>query len=469
MPRLGRLGRRLVLGSVGGALLAVALVAAIDAVALRLEFDRYSRQQQDDRAAQVVASLADAYERDGGWSAALLAPAHQLAAAAGASLEVSDAAGRPVVAGGVGTPGGVGMGMGTEMMRRMYGATLVLGPERREPIVVGGRVVGTAAIRFPESDLPAEREVRDALGRAQWIAAAIAALAALAFGVAFARGIARPVAALAGATEALRRGERGARVRELPSDELGDLGRGFNAMAEALEREDELRRRVVADVAHELRTPLTSIQGHLEALRDGVLPADPPTLAALHDEAARLGRLVADLEALARAEAAGFALERRRIDLADVVRDVAAELGAGFRAKDVDLDLELQPARAVADEDRVAQIARNLVSNALKFTPSGGRVRVATRDQDGSALLEVSDTGVGIRPEDAARAFDRFWRGPEAAGVPGSGIGLTIARELAVAHGGDITVRSAPGRGSTFRVTLPAGAAEDPHPTRPPG
>ncbi|MEK7284977.1 MAG: hypothetical protein AAB114_03850, partial [Chloroflexota bacterium] len=127
MPRLGRLGRRLVLGSVGGALLAVALVAAIDAVALRIEFDRYSRQQQDDRAAQVVASLADAYERDGGWSAALLAPAHQLAAAAGASLEVSDAAGRPVAAGGVGMPGGVGMG--TEMMRRMHEATLALGPE----------------------------------------------------------------------------------------------------------------------------------------------------------------------------------------------------------------------------------------------------------------------------------------------------------------------------------------------------
>ena len=461
MTSLGRLGRRFVLGIVGAALLAVVLVGGISAIALRIEFDRYAKQQQDDRAAQIVASLAGAYERRGGWVASDLEPAEQLAATAGATLAVEDAAGRVVLAATPLADMPMGSSM-TDLMRAMHGGSpLALAPDRREPIRVGGRVVGTAVLAFPASDLPAERDVRAALARAQWVAAAIAALAALAFGLVVARRFTRPVAALASATEALRRGERGARVRELPADELGDLGRGFNEMAASLEREDELRRAVVADVAHELRTPLTSIQGHLEALRDGVLAPDPPTLTALHDEAARLGRLVADLEALARAEAAGFALQRRPLDLADVARDVAAELLDGFRAKGVRLDLELLPARALADEDRAAQIARNLVSNALKFTPAGGEVRVATGDRDGHALLEVSDTGVGMTPEEAARAFDRFWRAPGAGDVPGSGIGLTIARELAVAHGGDIGVESAPGRGSTFRVTLPSASSPD--------
>lgn len=453
MPRLGPLGRRLVLATFGTALLAVALVAVVGGIALRAEFDRYSRQQQDDRADQVVASLAATYERRGGWSAADLEPAMQLAETAGAALAVVDPEGRTVLATSPAqTPGGPM----AEVMGRMHGpGAISLGPERREPIVVGDVVVGTAVLAFPATDLPAERDVREALGRAQWTAAGIAALGALVLGYVVAQRVTRPVAALAGATEALRRGERGARVSDLPADELGDLGRSFNEMAAALEREDELRRRVVADVAHELRTPLTSIQAHLEALRDGILVPDAPTLATIHDEAARLGRLVADLEALARAEGAGFALERRPIDIAEVVRDVATELGGGFPEKGVRLHLELSPARALADEDRIAQIARNLISNALKFTAIGGRVRVATRVEDGRALFEVSDTGVGMTADEAAHSFDRFWRAPGSAAVPGTGIGLTIARELAVAHGGDVSVESAPGRGSTFRVLLP--------------
>ncbi|MDE3102304.1 MAG: HAMP domain-containing histidine kinase [Chloroflexota bacterium] len=451
------MGWRLVVVGVGAVLLAVALVAVIDSIALSYEFGRYSRQQQDDRTAQIVASLGAAYEGRGSWAAPDLVPAQQLAVTAGASLTVYDASGQVVLA--AMPPSAMPGWMGQMMRQGMPGTGLALGPERRVPVVVAGRTVGTAALAFPSADLPAERDVRAALARAQWTAALVAAVVALAFAVPLARRVARPVAALATATDALRRGERGARVRDLPADELGDLGRAFNEMATSLEREDALRRQVVADVAHELRTPLTSIQGHLEALRDGVLPADPPTLGMLHDEAARLGRLVADLETLARAEGAGFTLQRRPLDLADVARDVAAELGDAFHAKDVALDVDLRPARTVADEDRVAQIARNLLSNALKFTPSGGRVSVATRNGDGRALLEVRDTGIGMSADEAAHAFDRFWRAPGATDVPGSGIGLTIARELALAHGGDVSVTSETRKGSTFRVTLPASDA----------
>ncbi len=446
MPRLGRLGRRLALAAVAASFVAVAVVAAIDVVALRFEFERFSRSQQNERVMQIAASLADTYALRGSWSPVDIMGAQHLAAVSGASLVVYDAGGAEVVA---------TRDMGMPTMPGMHEAG-VLGPERRVPIVVVGRAVGMAVLRFPAGDLlPAEREVRDALVRAQLLGALAAALIALVFAVVVARRITRPLAALAAATGALRRGERGARVAAASDDEIGDLGRGFNAMADALEREDQLRRQLLGDVAHELRTPLTNIQGHLEALRDGVLPAEPATLASLHDEASRLGRLVADLESLARAEAAGFSLERAPCDLTAVARDVAAELDDRFRAKGISLALALEPAEVLGDADRLAQIARNLLSNALKYTPAGGHVRVATAREHHRAILEVTDDGPGIVGEDLAHVFDRFWRGANASGVSGSGIGLTVARELARAHGGDLVARSELGRGSTFTLTLP--------------
>lgn len=449
MPRLGRLGRRLALAAVAIALLAVAVVAVIDLVALRIEFERFSRSQQDERVAQVVASLADAYTLRGAWSAADLMGAEHIVAASGGSLGVYDASGAVVL-----DPDQMMATMPS--MSGMHDAAVTLGPERRVPIVVDGRTVGAAALRFPAGDLlPAERELRDALALAQLLAGLGAALIALAFAVIVARRITRPVAALSDATEALARGDRTARVDLRSDDEIGDLARSFNAMADALGREDQLRRRLLGDVAHELRTPLTTIQGHLEALRDGVLPAERATFGSLHDEASRLGRLVSDLESLARAEAAGFTLERTSCDLAAVGQDVAAEFRDGFERKGVSLDLALERAEVRGDADRLAQIARNLLSNALKYTPTGGHVRLRTGHEDGNAVLAVSDDGPGIAHDDVSRVFDRFWRGAQVGEVSGSGIGLTVARELARAHGGDITARSEVGRGSAFTLVLP--------------
>ena len=451
MPRFGRLGARLVFAAIASALLAVGLVATIDTLVLRQEFERYSRAQQDERTAQTVASLADAYAGRGGWVGADLAPAHQLAAAGGALLVVYDATGGDVLVDAVGS-------MPIEMMRRMHGDPAVgLGPERREPITVAGRDVGVAGLRFPATDLlPAERDMRDALARAQWLAALVAVLVTVPLAVFFARRIVRPVAALALATTALGRGERGARAAVVTDDEIGDLARGFNAMAEDLERGADLRRKLLADVAHELRTPLTTVQGHLEALRDGVLPPDRGTFRVLHDEAAQLGRLVSDLELLARVEAAGLSVERAPTDLADAGREAAAELGAAFRSKGVALELALEAGPVVGDASRLSQIARNLLSNALKFTPGDGHVRVSTGRAPGQAYLEVRDDGPGIEPPDLPYVFERFWRGRNVADVSGSGIGLTVARELARAHGGEISVTSEPGRGAVFRLVLPS-------------
>ncbi len=341
-------------------------------------------------------------------------------------------------------------------MPAMQGTASALGPERREPVVVGGQVVGSAALRFPAGHLvPAERELRDALGLARALGGLAASVIALGFAVVVARRIMRPIAALAAATEALRRGERSARVDDRPDDEIGDLARGFKATADAMEREDALRRQLLGDVAHELRTPLSTIQGHLEALRDGVLPAEPATFASLHDEASRLGRLVADLESLAHAEGAGFSLEHAPRDLAALARDVGAEIGRRFTEK-ASRSTSRSGAPASSVTRTVSRRSRaTLLSNALKYTPAGGHVRVRTAREEGCAILAVADDGPGIAGDDLPRVFDRFWRGARAVGVSGSGIGLTVARELTRAHGGDITVRGDLGRGSTFTLRLP--------------
>jgi two-component system sensor histidine kinase BaeS len=190
-------------------------------------------------------------------------------------------------------------------------------------------------------------------------------------------------------------------------------------------------------------------------MQDGVVSPDAAALASLHEETLRLSRLVADLGTLASAEAAGFALERTSVRLDALVAESAREFAGPYESQDVRLDLETEPVEAVADAMRVHQILANLLSNALKFTPSGGTVAVALTVEEGTVVLRVADTGPGIPADELPHIFDRFFRGRDAR-ARGSGIGLTVARELARAHGGEVDVSSEPGRGTTFIVQLPA-------------
>jgi signal transduction histidine kinase len=232
------------------------------------------------------------------------------------------------------------------------------------------------------------------------------------------------------------------------------MARAFNQMADTIEEEDRLRRTFAADVAHELRTPLAILRSQIEAMQDGVSSADGAALASLHEETLRLSRLVADLGTLASAEAAGFALERRPVQLDALVTESAREFAGPYEAQDVRLDIETEPVEAFVDPIRVHQILANLLSNALKFTLPGGSVAVALLLDQGEIVLRVADTGPGIPADELPHIFDRFFRG-RVARARGSGIGLTVARELARAHGGEIDVTSEPGRGTTFIVRLP--------------
>jgi histidine kinase len=212
----------------------------------------------------------------------------------------------------------------------------------------------------------------------------------------------------------------------------------------------------VADLSHELRGPLATLGGYLEAIQDGIVPCTPELLAELGDECRRLDRLTADLALLSRLDEGSVPLRRTGVDLADAAARVVARLQPQFDASGVGVRLERAgPVPVLADPDRLDQILVNVVGNALKFTPSGGTVRVTVRARAGTAEAVVADTGRGIAADELPRVFDRFYRGT-ATQEDGTGIGLTIARGLARALGGDLVAASSgPGCGATFVVTLP--------------
>jgi two-component system sensor histidine kinase BaeS len=232
-------------------------------------------------------------------------------------------------------------------------------------------------------------------------------------------------------------------------------------MAGSLEREDQLRRALVADVAHELRTPIAVLQAETEALVDQVTEPSPAALSSLHDETVRLGRMVEDLQTLASAEAAGLHLERRLLDVGRVAGQAADSLAPRYRAAGIRLEQAVPPTLVVGDPDRLYQVVSNLLANAAKFTPAGGQVRLRVASDGADAVIEVDDTGPGIPEGEQAQVWDRFFRGEAGRAVAGSGIGLAVVKELVEAHGGTVAVRSSPDGGARFVVRLPRATPPD--------
>ena len=302
-PRaVGSLTARLALAFVAVALTAIGLLAALTLWSARSSVEDLVQTQRAQAADEITAALGEAHQRAGGWTGADLRPAAALAAAAGARIQVRDAAGDlvddPVLA-------------MQQRMGQMHGmgdvhGTGGPGPVVTAPVLVAGQPVGTVELRFPAQAPPAALGVRDALFRTVAVGAVLGVGVALGVAIPIARRITRPVEGLTIAARRLGRGDRDARVGSAGGfAELGELGATFDRMAAALQREDELRRALVSDVAHELRTPVTILQASCEELADGLAEPTPERLASLHQEVLRLGRVVEDLEVLAAAEAAG--------------------------------------------------------------------------------------------------------------------------------------------------------------------
>jgi len=297
------------------------------------------------------------------------------------------------------------------------------------------------------------------VNRALLLAAMAAGLVAAVLAIGLSHHILGPIEALTAAARRMEKGDLSQRVEVKSGDEIGELSRAFNAMAESLARLEELRRNMVTDVAHELRTPLSNIRGYLEALRDGMVKPSRELLDSLYEEVMLLNRLVDDLQELALAEARQLRLERRPVALASIVDNAVEAARPRATAKGIKLQVHLPEDLPLVDVDpqRIGQALGNLLSNALTHTPSGGEVVIAAQARGTEVEVSVSDTGEGIPPEHLPYIFERFYRVDKSRSraTGGTGLGLAITKQLVEAHGGRIEVESEVGRGTRFTFTLP--------------
>ena len=437
--RLGPLGARFAAAFVGVALFAIAVFAVAMLIADQNNVGRLAATDRQHTAAAIAMLAANSYESAAGWSGADLRPVAAFARPADVSVHIENQDGTTLLT------------VGPPIPADKESETVT------QNISVGGRSVGTVSVGFPTGGVtPSDRRLRTDLASAVGWSAGLAVLGALIVGVLVARGVVRPIRRLSGAVRSLRLGDSTPRVGpQAGPGELGELGRAFDAMAASLEREDHLRRALVADVAHELRTPVAIMQAETEALADGISSPTTQTLTSLHEEAVRLGRMVEDLQTLASANAAGLELHPCPLDLGRVAADAADSLTSRFRAANIEVEQELPPTAVLGDANRLHQVAANLLSNAAKFTPAGGKVTIRVFTDITDAVLEVSDTGPGIPEDERDLVWDRFYRGPSGRFADGSGIGLAVVKELVDAHGGTVSVEAADGGGARFVVRLP--------------
>jgi len=362
----------------------------------------------------------------------------------------------------------------------------VIGLDDGTPITISGQDVGKLYLlvasgfrmgRGPmggqgDSDMPmidtAEQDFLDRINNSLWIAGLIAAAVALILGLLLTRQITRPIRALQRGASQIAKGDLRYRVKAKSNDELGELAQSFNSMADTLDKSEQSRRRLIADITHELRTPLTIIEGTVDGILDSVFEADQEHLGSVKEQTTLLTRLIGDLRDLSLAESGQLKLEIALTNMVELVRRKMSQAEVKAKEKGIQLNLNVpqEVPEVKVDPARIEQVIANLLNNAIRHTPAGGTITVSMetvtserthRVEQPSLIISVADTGEGIAPEHLPHIFERFYRvGDSRARVEGgTGLGLAIVRQMVMAHDGQIWVSSEVGKGSTFYIALP--------------
>jgi two-component system sensor histidine kinase BaeS len=441
-------------------LCSVAVIALSGTIILRelmlKDFRAYLEGETEDKVYWIIADLEGAYERSGGWNADAMAQNLNWAFTLGFEIRLLDHDGKLVID----TEKAI-----EKTSPRVKRRLLALSEFRKSedtgeffiyPLFLSGQQIGTLEAR----ELKPLREDIFLSRSNRFLILAILVIGGLTIilSIIFSRRLTRPIKELAFAASAISKGDFKGRVSTQRRDEVGELSEAFNRMAQALEAQESLRRKLIADVAHELRTPLGVMRGELEGMMDGLIPNDTARLQSLHDETGRLKRMVDGIEELNQAEASVLSLNTQQFRIKLFLENITERYKSIFQEKGVDLELQCYDDGEInADPERLSQIIVNLLGNALRATNPGGRVSLMAVPQNGELRISVEDTGSGIAETDMPFIFERFYRGRGG----GLGVGLTIVKELAEAHGGRVDVTSAVGRGSAFTLHLPKGGVHN--------
>ncbi|MGO8961736.1 MAG: sensor histidine kinase [Streptosporangiaceae bacterium] len=437
---IGELGRRLILAFVGVALVATAAEVLSATITAGADIQQFVGAQESEQATAAARAAGTAYLGHGHWDTARL---------------------RQII-------GVIGGTAATAAVRNLTGAVIQSSPlyarfparpDASAPVDARGRRVGSISLRFDHVGLGAAAARLEAeRWKARLYATVIGVAVALLVSVAITRRITAPLERMLTAMYERAAGNRSARIKDVRGvGVLHELLEGFNRATDALDQRDRAQRNLVANVAHELRTPVAILQAGHEAMLDGVTPATPENLGSLHDEVLRLSRLMDDLQRLAAAEAAALQLRLAPYDLASVAGETVASLSERFRLAGLELEPQLAEVPVSCDRDRMREIVMNLLTNAMKYTPAGGRVVIATGPEGRhGARLVVRDSGIGIPADELPRVTERFFRGKRSQELAaGTGFGLTIVGELVRAHNGALDITSEPGIGTRVTVTFP--------------
>ena len=448
----GTYARRLAAAFAAVAALTAALAAALISATWSYQFNQYLRGDLQ-RVADGVAQISqEAFPRYGGWTLQTLSAIPRVGSVRPVAVQILNESGDLVY-------DGTREGM---LIEDDIGFVIEpQGPVITAPVVVNGVQVGTVRVwAYGAGAVLTERDVQfressvRALGAAAIVAIALASMA----GLGYANRLVAPIETITATAQALRGGDESARTGFRGEDEIAVLGRTLDEMADAIEADRELERRLTADVAHELRTPLQAIQATVEAMQDGVLPADEERLGIVRDETVRLGRLADAILELTRLERGSLPFEIRRLDLAQVTRAAVDTHEALVEAVGLSLSTDIaQGVFVEGDADRLKQAIGNLLSNAARYTPSGGSIEVTVARRDDRAVIEVADSGIGVSEQDMPHLFSRFWRADDARAqsTGGLGIGLAVTKEIVERHRGTIGAERRPEGGTRFSIRLP--------------
>ena len=446
---------KLILAFLSIGIISVAIIFVTATLNTRSEFIRFLTDQTQ---SNVVTQLSAYYEQYGSWE--------------GVESILSPDGDEP------------GQGPGPGPNRRFYPFTLttesgvVIAPNGRYhggdqvpqqdlakgiSITKDDKVIGVLVpIPMPFQGRPREVEFIDRTNRILLYGALIGAVIALLLGIFLSRTLTRPIRELTRATHAVSEGDLSQQVPVRSKDELGELARAFNKMSNELSRSVNARKQMTADIAHELRTPLSLILGHAEAVHDDVLPPSRENFEIIREEATRLEHLVNDLRILSLADAGELSINPQRVEPDRLLQEVAAIYQYQTQRKNITLDLEIAAPLSDLEVDpgRMTQVLTNILDNALRHTPEGGRIILSAREVEDQIELAIQDSGPGLEAEDIDRIFDRFYRTDSSrqrdGAVPGgSGLGLAIARSIVQAHGGQLSAESEMGKGLRIIVRLP--------------